>query len=319
MINLKKEKNKFDSKQDCKFGQILIKEKIHNSKEDLLYLHSLYNSAKKFNTITYDFSNCKYISFICLLMFRMYVDRLRYQDHITVFILEEDVNGKKLKIGMRILEYLYNEDIQDFLFIKNYSLKMKDGPIDDFEKFENFLKNYKLNIRLKQIIGELVGNVLSHTNDGIDYKKYKMYLGIKITTKSVQIIISNNGRPFSNVIYNSDKSKQKYYDVNYEDSQFIVKAMEPNFTTRTNQLGGLGLSVVDNLVSDYFGKIEIISGKSYFCKEYKNKYITTVEDFLYRVPYTIVFIEIEKENINDKSLSSLIDLTDLESFIIGEI
>ena len=213
MINLKKEE-KPDIKQDYNnFGRIIIKEKIHNSKEDLMYLQSLYNLAKKYTAVTYDFSNCKYISFICLVMFKMYVDRLQYQDCIDAFILKED-EEKNLNISIKDIENLSNTNIQDLLYIQNYGIEMKEAPLDDLEKIENELDNSNLCSRLKQIVGELVGNVLSHTNDGIDYKKYKMYFGIRATKKLVQVVVSNNGKPFSNVIYNSDKSKQIDYHHN---------------------------------------------------------------------------------------------------------
>lgn len=312
MINLKKDEEKNENKNQT-YGIITIKDKIHNSKEGFMYLISLYNQAKSYNTVTYDFSNCKYMSFICLVIFKMCVDRLELQDHKKIFIILGD---DKNKVGIKEIENLSKENKDDFLFLSNYSDKQRDMPLDDLERYEKVINNSFLYTGLEQIVGELVGNVITHSNDGIDYGQYKMYFGIRVTSKLIQIIVSNNGKSFSEVIFNSEKSKQNEYDVSYKDSRFINTALQPKFTTRPNNVGGLGLSVMDNLVSDYFGKIEIISGKAYFCKEYKDEYIKIIDDLLYPIPCTVVFIEIEKENINDKELQSLVDLTMLNSMLI---
>ena len=86
MINLKKDEERNENKDQI-YGIIPIKDKIHNSKEGFMYLISLYNQAKSYNTVTYDFSNCKYMSFICFVIFKMCVDRLELQDHKKIFII----------------------------------------------------------------------------------------------------------------------------------------------------------------------------------------------------------------------------------------
>lgn len=268
------------------------------------------------STIILDFSNTNYIKPTLMAPLGLILTKLKSQKNM-VFLRNTKTSIKQLLIKYGFIQ---NINVCNTNIPQNF-IKYETFNGDNEERFSKYLddqfkyiNNTEIVASLKTHIMEIFINVKMHarTKGGSRYKNKEIFTSGFYDREKEKVIfsIANNGQTFSeNIISNLN------YDFQLEN-EYILWALKETNTSTKNRTGGIGLTMLHDLVVSSNGFLYILSGQGYYQYESNSRAsLSESYDLSSGFPGTVISIELpiysipiiyENLNLEYVTLSNLI-------------
>lgn len=257
------------------------------------------NIYSRFDSITnskiiFDFTATKYISPNTMSILGLIFTKIKAKKN-TVFLrnTRPEIKSLLLRYGFLSINIDNNLEVipQNFIKYETFSGEDDEGFLKYLDLQLSEIPNNETIASLKTHLMEIFINVKMHGRKK-SYKKYKnkevFTCGFydKSTNKLI-FSIANNGQSF----YENITSKLKYTFNN--EFKYLEWALKKANSTTKDRTGGLGLSMLFDLVSHCHGSLYILSGKGYYeYVNYNGKFNLITTDFSSRFPGTSITVKL---------------------------
>lgn len=293
------------------YYNIIMNKLVNNnmSKTRFIFPRRWYNDISGFESLSL-FAHITKLNKIVKIEYSTIYISLAIYTAVYLIIKKEEFDGKKFRLSNHYSIYqlstAYNLSIlfrkvlpsEDLLISKDlfhYQSNENHRFKADLYKLKNYLSDNLFDdvyISLQEIFINATPRAYTLVNRDHKHTKFDIIFSYQISEKKANFVIANLGDNFEQEI--SSKT-----GISYENSfDYISKSFELGFSTRKSGNGGLGLYLVNKTIEKYRGQIIIASGSGMVIRDFRTGYKNITHDLRYRLPMSIVSIEILNEGIN---------------------
>lgn len=276
-----------------KESTVIIPPQVADIPSTYVFITNLYNLFKNESNIkiSIDCENMKYIDPAMMAPLGLILTRFKTKRNLVYFKKLTQYNIRYL-IQSNFLKPTHEES---FSITENF-INYNSFNSDNYPSFKSYLTEQLSIVKDDDIINllvtclsELFENVNMHARiKSIKYHNDEVFSSGYYNEKNNFVIfsLSNNGLSFKENISSSLKLKFK------NEYEYILWALKPRNSTRKKSTpGGIGLTVLLDLIKNANGILTIVSGKGYINFNY-DKSIYRKNDISYSFPGTIITFKI---------------------------
>lgn len=268
--------------------------------EFITNIYSKYKDTTN-SKIIFDFMYTKYISPNLMSPLGLIFTKLKARKNdVLLRNTHKNPNIKSIlvKYGFLFIDSVDVITPQNFIKYETFNGDDNDGFSSYLDTQLHEISNSEIIASLKTHIMEIFINVKMHARTLKNFSRFKnkeiFTSGFYDKEKhNVIFSIANNGQTFAENIRNT-------LNYNYDkEFDYLSWALKKNNSSIKDRSGGLGLSMLYDLVNSCEGCLYILSGKGYYEYSFDNNIFSTIkEDFSSSFPGTVITIKLPISSLN---------------------